>query len=159
MILLIFTWLHTHILCLSLFLGLPIGFAYRRLIWSAVLCSSFFPFSFGLQTWQAQVPGGCPSAKSTVWVGSSIQRTYSTFIWNISFNRELARIPPAPNDNQLPSTKRKSIRKTLGQFCVQWNRIGVGVLSKAMWLVWIACQMSYNSTCAVITSLAAGSLL
>lgn len=60
---LIFSWLHTYILCLSLFLGLPIGFAYRRLIWSAFLCSSFFPFSFGLQTWQTQVPGGCPNTQ------------------------------------------------------------------------------------------------
>jgi len=84
--LLIFRYLHTYILCLSLFLGLPIGFAYRRLIWSAFLCSSFFPFSFGLQTWQIQVPAGWPNTESTVWLGSSIQRTYSTFIWNISFN-------------------------------------------------------------------------
>jgi len=31
---------------------------------------------------------GVPDTGSTVWVGSSIQRTYSTFIWNISFNTE-----------------------------------------------------------------------
>lgn len=158
--LLIFRLLHTYILCLSLFLGLPIGFAYRRLIWSAFLCSSFFPFSFGLQTWQIQVPGGCPNTDSTVWVGSSIQRTYSTFIWNISFNIQSWRESrSAHNDNQLLSTKRKSIRKTLGQFSVQWNRLGVSLLSKAMWLVWIACQMSYYSTCTIITSLAVGSVL
>lgn len=68
-----FRLFHTYILCLNLFLGLPIGFAYRRLIWSAFFCSSFFPFSFGLQTWQIQVPGGCPNTESTVWVGSSIR--------------------------------------------------------------------------------------
>lgn len=153
----IFRSLLTYILCLSLFLGRPIGFAYRRLIWSAFLCSSFFPFSFGLHTWQIQVPGGHPNTQSTVWVGSSVQRTYSTFIWNISFI--LARLPPAHNDNQLLSTKRKSIRKTLGQFTVQWNGLCVSLLSKAMWLVWIACQMSSCSMCTIITSLAVGSLL
>lgn len=76
----------TYILCLSLFLGRPIGFAYRRLIWSAFLCSSFFPFSFGLHTWQIQVPGGYPNTERSIWAGSSIRGTYSTFISNIFFD-------------------------------------------------------------------------
>lgn len=45
------------------FLGLP-GFAYRLLIWAAVLCSSrFSSCSFGLHTWQIHIPRGRPGEK------------------------------------------------------------------------------------------------
>lgn len=49
--------------CARFFLGLP-GFAYRLLIWAAVLCSNRFPScSFGLHTWQIHIPGGGPGKK------------------------------------------------------------------------------------------------
>ncbi len=49
--------------CARIFLGLP-GFAYRLLIWAAVLCSNRFPScSFGLHTWQIHIPGGGPEKK------------------------------------------------------------------------------------------------
>lgn len=77
----------TYILCLNLFLGRPIGFAYRRLIWSAFFCRSFFPFSFGLHTWQIQVPGGHPSTeRAPLWVGSSIWRVRAGGEWWVGAN-------------------------------------------------------------------------
>jgi len=49
--------------CARFFLGLP-GFAYRLLIWAAVLCSNRFPScSFGLHTWQIHIPGGGPGKR------------------------------------------------------------------------------------------------
>lgn len=115
----------TYILCLSLFLGLPIGFAYRRLIWSAFLCSSFFPFSFGLQTWQIQVPGGCPNIESTIWVSSSIQRAYSTFISNICFNGNSFGDNPA---------------------CTQWQSI-TQHKAKIHWINSLSCKIDFMSAC------------
>lgn len=138
----------THILCLSLFLGLPIGFAYRRLIWSAFLCSSFFPFSFGLQTWQIHVPGKSPDTYSRVcfrWVYQFRGHTVYLFLtfplhsdsWRGSH------LCTMTIDYSARESKWKSIRKTLDQFAVFRNRLRVSLLNKAMRLVWIACQMSY----------------
>lgn len=115
---------HTYILWLSLLLGLLIGFAYRRLIWSAFWCSNFFSFSLGLQTWQIQVPGGGPNTELHLggFINSEEHIQY-IHLKRLHYWRELARIPPAYNDNQLLSTKQKSIKKTLGQFSVPKNRL------------------------------------